>query len=663
VDRPETLRCCLNALVPQLDGSSHEVIVVDQGGFPVVVPKDTRVRYIRSEIRGLSSARNLATSIAQGEVLAFIDDDAVPADDYLAVIERLFIDTETDAVAGRVLISGTTVPYAHTQRTGSRVLGRAQWQWVLGANIVVRKNVLTALRGFDERFGAGRDWSCGEESDLFFRMCDQGLKVLYAPELIVYHPAEQRGRTLLAMVPKYYAYGRGQGALMAKHREGGHSAFFITQYYWMLLKPVLRMLQFKVLGRADAFAAYQAIFNGRRFGVREFVRKRALSRRNTLKICVDLRSIQAARCGVSRVAEMTLRHLIQQDATNTYYYLIDSKMAPVLADSLRGARPIIIASGRFNPIGDLFVARALRRHGVHIYHSIHSFLPIGLPRSLTLVLTVHDLFAMKDGRFFAKYGLLQRVVRHWFNMQLTRSIRIADVLIAPSQYAARDIISTFPEASGKVHVVYNASGIDPALINGEPPVERVARRDYYLFVGNSRSYKNIGVLLCAFDELVGRRYGKRLIMAGNDLKEARAALVNHKSARSIELLERVDDRRLVELYRYAIAVVLPSKAEGFGIPIIEAMQCGTPTIVSDADALLEIAADASIRFPKDDPHALAEAMERVANDDVLWHELQARGFRRAGMFSWEKSARALYAVYNAANASLRNGPYDQTPPA
>jgi glycosyltransferase involved in cell wall biosynthesis len=174
---------------------------------------------------------------------------------------------------------------------------------------------------------------------------------------------------------------------------------------------------------------------------------------------------------------------------------------------------------------------------------------------------------------------------------------------------------------------------------------------YILFVGTFEPRKNITGLLAAFRLLVDRdASAPSLVIAGR-----RGWLFDETldHARQLGLRERVifldapQDEDMVALYNGAIALVLPSHYEGFGLPVLEAMACGTPTIISNRGSLPEIAGDASLVVDPDDAGALAGALDSVWRDPRLRAALHQKGLARAATFTWERCARETLAAYQS----------------
>lgn len=268
-NRPTEVRNCIGSVLSQI--GNFEVIIVDQSDVQNDYPLDDRLRIFKSEERGLSIARNTGIRNSSGDILAFVDDDAVVCKNYVKELERSFFNTDIDAVAGRILISETEIPYARTQTTKSRILSPQDWMVVLGGNMAFRRQVFDKVGYFDERFGAGREWASGEETDIFFRMNYLGSKMYYSSESYVYHPEEARGHSSKSLFRKHYAYGKGQGALFAKHYKEFRNRKILLSFIWSLTKPSLRIMQYLLIREKVHFKVHYSILSGRVNGFREFL--------------------------------------------------------------------------------------------------------------------------------------------------------------------------------------------------------------------------------------------------------------------------------------------------------------------------------------------------------------------------------------------------------
>jgi glycosyltransferase involved in cell wall biosynthesis len=256
--------------------------------------------------------------------------------------------------------------------------------------------------------------------------------------------------------------------------------------------------------------------------------------------------------------------------------------------------------------------RLLRRLRPELSHFQHA-LPLGL-RGPSVV-TIHDLHFEHDPSVM---GLLDRVT---FKAVVPRAVRKADHVLAVSERTKRDIVELYSVPPEKVTVTPH--GVDPAFAPGDG-----SNDGYLLFVGAVQARKDPLAALEAADAV-----GVPLIVVG---PEKEPELVRELRARGADVRGWVEKPALAELYRRAGALILPSRYEGFGVPALEAMASGIPVVLSDDEALREVAGDAGVYGE------LADAVRRAFDE----RERYARaGLERAAQFSWEESARRTADVY------------------
>jgi glycosyltransferase involved in cell wall biosynthesis len=193
-------------------------------------------------------------------------------------------------------------------------------------------------------------------------------------------------------------------------------------------------------------------------------------------------------------------------------------------------------------------------------------------------------------------------------------------------------------------VVHN--GVDQEWFNLAPS-PRPHPKPYLLYVGNVKPHKNLGRLLEAFGQLASQTPCDLLLIGKNEgflTGDSTVQAAADRLAPRVQLLGAVSQELLKRYVAHAEALVLPSLYEGFGLPPLEAMACGRPTIVSRAASLPEVCGDAAMYFDPLDPASIAEAILRVLNEPELRETLRSRGLERARRFTWERSGRATLAV-------------------
>lgn len=372
-----------------------------------------------------------------------------------------------------------------------------------------------------------------------------------------------------------------------------------------------------------------------------------------MKILINATCIETARAtGIERFALHILRELCR----------IDPSVIVVASEPLMGVPDVVIPKelvasrsllGRseffFRAVWDQTIFRStVARHNPDLI-----FFPIqdGLffP-PLKQIVTVHDLHYLYFNDSVA--GCIQEIPayrRFFYCVKMPHILRKSAAIIAVSEATKNDLIETFSISPDKVHVVYNGCDFDRFhdSIDSMPVLERlgIAGNRYFLFVGSILRHKNIVRLVQAFACL---NTNMSLVIAGSCkdqdyLEEVMNASVGLGTGR-VQYLKYVPDDELPSLYSGAKAFVLPSLHEGFGVPIIEAMACGTPVITSNCSAMPEVAGDAAILVDPYSVESIADAMRKIIEDPEYADSLRRAGLERVKTFSWSYSAQKLYDV-------------------
>ena len=260
-----------------------------------------------------------------------------------------------------------------------------------------------------------------------------------------------------------------------------------------------------------------------------------------------------------------------------------------------------------------------------------------LGRRVPQVTVVHDLLPL----FFpAEYPRQQ----YYFRSFVPRVLKSSQVIVADSESTRQDIIQGYRIAPERVTVIY--PGYDPVIYctNGLDRSPAPAEESYLLYVGNLLPHKNLLNLLDAF-AIVRRRRRARLVIRG-DGQPAYARAVRER-VETLGLAEVVSFQgyaagsELRDLYARAACLVLPSLREGFGLPVLEAMACGTPVITSSSSSLPEVGGDAALRVDPYEAVDLSDAMYRVLTDAELRLDLRERGLKWVRGFSWRHTAEQM----------------------
>ncbi|MFQ5749094.1 MAG: glycosyltransferase family 4 protein [Planctomycetota bacterium] len=288
------------------------------------------------------------------------------------------------------------------------------------------------------------------------------------------------------------------------------------------------------------------------------------------------------------------------------------------------------------------------------YDLFHALEPVwGIPGSGRLVVTAHDLMFRRHPQY-----LHPDWVRR-LEEGVGQAVERASLWICVSRHTGEDVIRTLGVPRGRTQVIYH--GVDDRFrqaAEGNGTRERAARlpglgeRPYFLFLGSLEPKKNLPFLLRAFGAALEGGLRADLVVAGRAgwraeaVREAARELPGLRTR--VRFLGFVPDADLPLLMAGARALVLPSRFEGFGMPVLEAMAAGVPVLHSDRGALPEVAGGAGRSFDPDDVEGLAELLGRIDEDDTLWEDLRRAGLERSRPFTWERCARETLAAYQRA---------------
>lgn len=295
------------------------------------------------------------------------------------------------------------------------------------------------------------------------------------------------------------------------------------------------------------------------------------------------------------------------------------------------------------------LGRAARRSGADLLHCPAPLAPARSP--VPMVMTIHDVIAFDHPEWLSR----ENAVRS--KLLLPRALRASARIIVSSEYSRQRIAALLGIDLDAMTVVPlgvdarfapgpSESGIEERLVGGAP---------YVLTVGTLQPRKNLEGALQAFEHVASQGAPHHLVVVGargwgDDAVVRR--LAESPFADRVHLCGRVDDDELVDLYRAADCFVFPSRYEGFGLPILEAMACGTPVISSDRTSLPEVAGDAGLLFDPDDQPDFNAKLAEVLDSAARAEDLVARGRAHAAAFTWRRTAEQTAAVYRAVLESV-----------
>lgn len=311
-------------------------------------------------------------------------------------------------------------------------------------------------------------------------------------------------------------------------------------------------------------------------------------------------------------------------------YLLDN---PELTRRL-ALRP---AANSYAALARYFTRPRPRRHADVVHNTF--YFPHGLAGfpGARRVVTVHDMIPerMPATRRRLDFVTLKR-----------RYVERADHIICVSEATREDMLALYGDVKAGISVVHH--GVDAIF---QPDVPRWADlpERYVLFVGNRSQYKDADVLLRAFAQVARTDPDLQLLFVGGGaLTKGELATIDALGVRNRVAQRALPDAEMAAAYGQAVMCVFPSRYEGFGLPALESMACGTPTVLAAATSLPEVGGDAALYFPPGDSTALAGVMRDLLGDDGERARRREAGLARAGAFSWHRCAVETAAAYEAA---------------
>ena len=366
-----------------------------------------------------------------------------------------------------------------------------------------------------------------------------------------------------------------------------------------------------------------------------------------VKVAIDARKWHDY--GIGTYVRNLVRHLARMDRETTYFLFCQRADESTLRDLAENFVPVVEDSAGYGVREHVSIPLKLRRLGAQLLHSPHYVRPLlcGVPS----VVTIHDCIHL----LFPQY-LPNRMAWRYAHVIMGSAVRRSALVFTVSEASRRDILHFYPWADPeKVVVVPNAIDADLLEDPGPEEMERVRERyqirgRFVLFAGNIKPHKNLGRLIEAF-ALLRNRPGHddlRLLIIGEEVSRypsLRRAMESAGVRAEVRFFGFVPHRTLAALYRMASVFAFPSLYEGFGLPPLEAMACGTPVLTSRLSSLPEVVGDAAVLIDPYDVEDIACGLERLLSDKALRAALVEKGHARARSFSWERSVRAIHAGY------------------
>jgi len=294
-------------------------------------------------------------------------------------------------------------------------------------------------------------------------------------------------------------------------------------------------------------------------------------------------------------------------------------------------------------IGQQESVRELKKQDFNIFHPTY-YDPYFLKHlgKKPFILTVYDMIHEVHPEYFSpKSPTVQ------WKKQLVEK---ADCIIAISESTKKDIIKFIDVDPDKISVIYLGNPFE-SMIDSDEAIDTSSNssmcgKSYILYVGNRSSYKNFKFFIETIAPLLVKNNELQVCCAGGEpfTPPETFCLKNLQISHKVHHVQP-NEHSMKNLYKNALAFVFPSLYEGFGLPVLEALSCGCPTLLSNSSSLPEIGGDAALYFDPFDSASLTDALERIISDNTLRTQLILKGYERSKLFSWEKTAKATKNVY------------------
>lgn len=384
-----------------------------------------------------------------------------------------------------------------------------------------------------------------------------------------------------------------------------------------------------------------------------------------MRIAFDGTTLTPGRTGVGYYTEHLLQHLAREvETTGDELVVVSNRPIDTHAPLPRHVR---VHQGHHFPVRigwmQMRAARALAAIKADVAHFTNGMIPLASPAST--VVTIHDLSL----KLYPHCHPVRRLLLNRPLMQV--AMRQASAIVAVSHSTRRDLLRLHGVPAERVSVVHEAASpvFRPILDRGRLALIRAKYglpERFILYVGTIEPRKNLGRLMAAIAQARAEGIPHHLVCIGPygwSSRDLTGLIERLDLARYVHFTGYVPFEDLPALYNLGELFVFPSLYEGFGLPVVEAMACGTAVITANSSSLVEIAGDAAITVDPGSTDALADAIRALAMDDARRRDLSERGLERSRAFSWTQTAKEMLAVYQRAAGVSATAPALTAPAA
>ncbi len=367
------------------------------------------------------------------------------------------------------------------------------------------------------------------------------------------------------------------------------------------------------------------------------------------RIGIDARMYSSRFTGIGRYAYELIAHLALLDRQNEYVIFLNGTEFKMFVPPASNFRAVQVDARHYSLAEQTSLLSAQRKEDLDLVHFTHFNAPYFYRRPF--VVTIHDLTLS----FFPGRKMSSPLHRFAYHRVISHAIRDSRRVIAVSEYTKGDILKLYDIPNDKVTVTHEGIGnefspADHGNVRLSDGLE-LKHGSYLLYTGVWREHKNLRRLLSAFLSLAKDTLDIDLVITGRHdplygeilSMPAEAGLANR-----VHFVGHVSESELIALYRNARAFVFPSLYEGFGLPPLEAMSCGTPVVSSNASSLPEVCGDAALYFDPLSEDDMRRKLAMIVKDDGLHGELSKKGLENVKRFSWKTMSERTLETYRKA---------------
>jgi len=371
-----------------------------------------------------------------------------------------------------------------------------------------------------------------------------------------------------------------------------------------------------------------------------------------MKIGIDARMLDWA--GVGRYSRELAKGLAEIDKENEYILFCNPENEHLVSQASNFVKKVVNLPV-FSLAGQIAWTRLLRKTDLDVFHSPHFVFPLLVP--CPSISTIQDIIPLIHPEVLPSF-----MKRYYYKMQNIRATKKATHVIVTSSSTKQDIIRILGVADKKIDIIPLAASRNFKVLTNKDSLKDVKSKfkienRFILTLGNSKPHKNWTALISAFHQLRQETDGEhQLVLAGKQdprFPQSKDLVRELHLEKYVRFIDFIIDEDLLILYNAAAVFVLPSLYEGYGIPVLEAMACGTPVICSNTSSLPEVAGEAALQV-KPNSKDIAKAMYKVLSDETTQKRLTREGQARARAFSWQKTAEETLKVYKYVGSKRKN---------